>query len=230
MNVTNTKKEARIVRGVCYQRIPIKTPVVFAGDSLTELMETYVKPHVQKDDIVFLSEKMVACSQGRAVPLDEIEPSWLALLLSRFVTKSKHGIGLSMPETMEMALRECGRLRILWAAVCGAVGKFLHKKGWFYLVAGYRAQSIDGPCPNTIAPYNRYVVLGPEAPDKVARTLSQTLCAVPVLVVDINDLGGNILGKSHSWLDETMLLEILKDNPLGQDSQSTPVGIIRKRR
>lgn len=207
----------------------MKTPVVFAGDSLTELMETYVKPHLQKDDIVFLSEKMVACAQGRAVPLDEIEPSRLALLLSRFVTKSKHGIGLSMPETMEMALRECGRLQILWAAVCGAVGKLLRQKGWFYLVAGYRAQSIDGPCPNTIAPYNHYVVLGPEAPDKVARELSQTLGGIPVLVVDINDLGGNILGKSHSWLDDILMMEILKDNPLGQDDQSTPVGIIRKR-
>lgn len=224
----NNVKE-REVCGIYYQRIPVKTPVVCAGDSLQELVTSYVKPLLLKGDIVFLSEKMVACAQGRAIPVEQIKPSLLAMLLSRFVTKSKHGIGLSLPETMEMALRECGMPRLLWAAICGAIGKLLRKKGWFYRIAGYRAQSIDGPCPNTIAPYNRYVVLGPEAPGQVAQKVSQTLGGVPVLVVDINDLGGCILGKSHRELDDVLLLEILKDNPLGQDSQSTPIGIIRKR-
>lgn len=219
----------REVCGIYYQRIPVKTPVVCAGDSLQELVTSYVKPLLLKGDIVFLSEKMVACAQGRAIPVEQIKPSLLAMLLSRFVTKSKHGIGLSLPETMEMALRECGMPRLLWAAICGAIGRLLRKKGWFYRIAGYRAQSIDGPCPNTIAPYNRYVVLGPEAPGQVAQKVSQTLGGVPVLVVDINDLGGCILGKSHRELDDVLLLEILKDNPLGQDSQSTPIGIIRKR-
>ena len=224
----NNVKE-REVCGIYYQRIPVKTPVVCAGDSLQELVTSYVKPLLLKGDIVFLSEKMVACAQGRAIPVEQIKPSVLAMLLSRFVTKSKHGIGLSLPETMEMALRECGMPRLLWAAICGAIGRLLRKKGWFYRIAGYRAQSIDGPCPNTIAPYNRYVVLGPEAPGQVAQKVSQTLGGVPVLVVDINDLGGCILGKSHRELDDVLLLEILKDNPLGQDSQSTPIGIIRKR-
>ncbi len=224
----NNVKE-REVCGIYYQRIPVKTPVVCAGDSLQELVTSYVKPLLLKGDIVFLSEKMVACAQGRAIPVEQIKPSLLAMLLSRFVTKSKHGIGLSLPETMEMALRECGMPRLLWAAICGAIGRLLRKKGWFYRIAGYRAQSIDGPCPNTIAPYNRYVVLGPEAPGQVAQKVSQTLGGVPVLVVDINDLGGCILGKSHRELDDVLLLEILKDNPLGQDSQSTPIGIIRKR-
>ena len=224
----NNVKE-REVCGIYYQRIPVKTPVVCAGDSLQELVTSYVKPLLLKGDIVFLSEKMVACAQGRAIPVEQIKPSLLAMLLSRFVTKSKHGIGLSLPETMEMALRECGMPRLLWAAICGAIGRLLRKKGWFYRIAGYRAQSIDGPCPNTIAPYNRYVVLGPEAPGQVAQKVSQTLGGVPVLVVDINDLGGCILGKSHRELDDVLLLELLKDNPLGQDSQSTPIGIIRKR-
>jgi hypothetical protein len=37
-----------------------------------------------------------------------------------------------MPETMEMALRECGRLRILFAAFISAVGKLFGVRGWFY--------------------------------------------------------------------------------------------------
>lgn len=49
----------------------------------------------------------------------------LPRVLSKFVMKTPHGIGLGMPETMEMALRECGVLRILWASFCGMVGKIL---------------------------------------------------------------------------------------------------------
>ena len=50
----------------------------------------------------------------------------------------------------------------------------------------------------------------------------------PVAIVDINDLGANILGFSeqHPTLDQ--LAKILGDNPLGQSSECTPMGIIRK--
>ena len=55
--------------------------------------------------------------------MKDIHPRRLAVLLSRFVTKTPHGIGLGIPETMEMALRGCGTLRILFAAFIGAIGK-----------------------------------------------------------------------------------------------------------
>ena len=41
-------------------------------------------------------------------------------------------------------------------------------------------------------------------------------------------LDGNILGVSDKSLDKALLVKILKDNPLGQDDQQTPMGIIRK--
>ena len=46
-------------------------------------------------------------------------------------------------------------------------------------------------------------------------------------MVDINDLGGNILGSTLSKTDEKTLLAVLRDNPLGQGHQSTPLGIVR---
>lgn len=55
----------------------------------------------------------------------------LAYKLSAHVTKTPHGIGLGMPETMEMALREVGSLRILFAAAISVIGKkIFRKKGW----------------------------------------------------------------------------------------------------
>lgn len=124
-----------------------------------------------------------------------------------------------------MALQECGTIRILFAAAVSAVGKLFGIRGWFYKVAGYKARSIDGPCDYTLPPYNEYVVLGPADPDKVAKEISDRMGA-PVAITDINDLEGQILGTSSPDMDRDWLCKILKDNPLGQSTQQTPMGLI----
>ncbi|WJL95626.1 coenzyme F420-0:L-glutamate ligase [Microbacterium sp. ET2] len=216
------------VDGLSFARIPIRTRVVMPGDDLDAFVREYAASLVRPDDLLFVTEKIVAITQGRSYPLDEIQPRRLARFLSRYVTRTPHGIGLGMPETMEMALRECGTPRILLAAAVSAVTKLFGRKGDFYRIAGDKARAIDGPTSGTIPPYNRAVVLGPDRPRDVARRLKDLLDGVPeVAVVDINDLGGNILGSTVGKARENQLVEILKDNPLGQGHQSTPLGIIR---
>ncbi|KNF07791.1 hypothetical protein CLPU_12c00640 [Gottschalkia purinilytica] len=212
-----------------FVRIPVKTHLITKDDNIVDVVCKYVKDKIENDDIVFVTEKIIAITQGRAIPLKDIKPSSLAVFLSKFVTKTPAGIGLGMPETMEMALRECGVLRILFASIIGAITKVLfRRRGDFYRIAGYKARSIDGPTEGTIPPYDTHVVLGPKNPDQVAKTLSESLGNVKVAVVDINDIGGNILGVSHDSIDTEELIKILKDNPLGQGGEQTPMGIIRE--
>lgn len=215
------------VDGVSYARIPVRTHVITDSDKLADVFSRYIKPIVKEGDIAFISEKAVACTQLRAIPMKDIKPRRLARLLCRFVYKNPYGIGLSIPQTMEMALRECGVVRILFAAFISVIGKLFGRRGWFYKIAGEKARSIDGPCDCTIPPYNDYVVLGPLDPDKSAAEASEA-AGCPVAVVDLNDLGGNILGVSDSSVDKLWLLRALGDNPLGQSDEQTPIGIIRK--
>lgn len=221
------KNEIIEVDGASYKRLPIKTHVITDADDIAEVAKKYAEEFVQEGDILFISEKAVACTQKRAIPLEDIKPRPLAKFLTRFVYKSPYGIGLGIPETMEMALRECGTLRILFAAGISAFGKLIGKRGWFYKVAGYKAESIDGPTPNTIPPYNRYVVLGPKKPDEAAKKVAEAV-GVQVAIVDINDLAGKTLGISDKNMDRELIARILKDNPLGQSGQQTPMGLIRK--
>lgn len=216
------------IDGASYQRIPIRTRVVMPGDDLDAFITEYAPELVAPGDILFVTEKIVAITQGRSYLVEEIHPRRLALFLSKYVTRTPYGIGLGMPETMEMALRECGTPRILFAAAVSAVTKAFGRKGDFYRIAGDKARAIDGPTSGTIPPYNKAVVLGPSKPREVARHL-QTLLAsgVEVAVVDINDLGGNILGSTLDAAGEKRLVQILGDNPLGQGHQSTPLGIVR---
>ena len=225
--VNPEKNETITVDGVEYRRLCIKTHVITDQDNIVEVADKYASSLVQEGDILFITEKAVACTQKRAIPIDQIHPRPLARFLSRFVLRTPYGIGLAMPETMEMALRECGTIRILFAAAISAVGKLFVIRGWFYNIAGYKARSIDGPCDFTLPPYNHYVVLGPDKPDEAAADISKKV-GVPVAITDINDLEGQILGTSDRSMDRDLLCKILKDNPLGQCSEQTPMGIIRR--
>ena len=229
MSAANEGKALEVeIDGDRVQRIPLRTRVVMPEDDLDEIITTYAKDAVQPGDLLFVTEKIVAITQGRSYLLTDIKVRPLARFLSRYVVKTPHGIGLGMPETMEMALRECGTPRILFAAAVAAVTKALGRKGDFYRIAGDRARAIDGPTSGTIPPYNQAVVLGPERPREVAAHLKALLGGdLDVAVVDINDIGGNILGSTLDKAGEKRLVRILGDNPLGQGHQSTPLGIVR---
>lgn len=230
MAKANDGKDLSIsVDGVEYERIPLKTHVVMPGEKLMDVVEQYAVAELRDGDIFFITEKIVAIMQGRSYALDEIQPRKLATFLSRYVTKTAYGIGLGIPQTMEMALREVGTPRVLFASAVAAVTKAFGRRGDFYRIVGDKARSIDGPTDGTIPPYNKRVVLGPVDPHGVAREVQQALgLDIVVMVADINDIGGNILGSNSTKQHELVVARILSDNPLGQGTQSTPMGIIRK--
>ncbi|MEA3453159.1 MAG: coenzyme F420-0:L-glutamate ligase [Patescibacteria group bacterium] len=215
------------VNGKKFARIPIKTHVITPEDNLDEVIKKYLKNFLEKDDIVFVAEKIIAILQNRAYPLVEIKKTKPAIFLSKFVSKKPGGIGLAMPETMQVAIEEVGFFRIFLALVGAAITKPLGIKGLFYIIAGDGARAVDGPTPNTIPPYNQYVVKGPEKPKKVAEHIA-SIIGRPVVIVDANDRGIRILGTSKSFtMSKKIFQRILKDNPLGQSSESTPIGILR---
>lgn len=214
------------VDGKTYQRYPVKTKLITPEDkNIVPIIEEYVKQYLQEGDIVFVSEKAVAITQGRSYPLGQIKPSALATFLSKYVTKTPVGIGLGSPQTMQLAIEEVGVPRILLAAFFGVIGKLVGFKGLFYIIAGHEARSIDGAVPYAIPPYNTYVSKGPSNPGEVAKDISQKL-SCPVAIVDANDIGVNILGATQG-INKKLIAKIIKDNPLGQSDEQTPVGIIR---
>jgi F420-0:gamma-glutamyl ligase len=219
----------RTVGGVRYLRIPIKTRLIGPDDDIVEVVTGYAADQLADGDFLFITEKIVAITQGRSFPTESIKARPLAVWLSNHVTKTPNGIGLGLPQTMEMALRECGTPRILLASAVAAVTKRFGRKGDFYRVAGPKARGIDGPTSGTIPPYNAAVVLAPDRPGEVAAQLRTALGKdVGVMIVDINDLGGNVLGSTMSRAVNHAMEKVLSDNPLGQGHESTPMGIIRK--
>lgn len=212
--------------GKNYQRLPIKTHVVVAGEDIVSIVKKYTIPYLQTGDYIFISERIVAIAQGRAFPISEIHPSKLANFLVRFVHKSPYGIGLGSPWTMELAIREAGAFRILLGAFISAITKPFGLRGVFYNIVGNNINAIDGPCEYTLPPYNGYAKLGPKDPDKVAKQI-KLATGHDVVIIDANDLGVNILGRSDKDIPLDFSQAVFKDNPLGQSKEQTPICIVR---
>ena len=213
-----------------YDRIPIRTHLIDSTDNIIDVVEKYLPSEVEKDNILFISEKAVAVSQSRSFFVKDISPSFMATFISKFVTRSPYGIGLGMPETMEMAIRECGLPKILFASIVGGFSKkVLRRSGDFYRIAGPKARSIDGPTSGTIPPLNECVVLGPNDPDGVAKSIEDKF-NIQCLIIDANDLGQDILGFSNKKLKANCKFyeKLISDNPLGQGHQQTPMGLIKE--
>ncbi len=215
------------VNGKRFARYPVRTKLITPEDKdISIIVAEYAKKYLEPEDIVFISEKAVAVTQGRSYPLKEIKASKLAKFLSKYVTKTPIGIGLGSPETMQLAIEEVGILRIIFSAIAGGILKIFGIKGVFYMLAGSGARAIDGAVPYAIPPYNTYVSKGPVDAEKVAHNISEKL-NVKVAIVDANDFGVNILG-STPGVDRKLVAKALKDNPLGQTDEQTPIGILRE--
>ena len=66
------KQLIRTVDGVDYQRIPIKTHLITKADRMEDVVLQYAGDRMQEGDILFISEKAVACTQSRAIPMEDI--------------------------------------------------------------------------------------------------------------------------------------------------------------
>lgn len=224
--INKGKQEIILVGAHRYSRLPIKTHLITSSDDIVTVCRQYAGASLRRGDMLFISERIVAICQGRAFPISQIHPSTLAKALSKFVHKSPYGIGLGSPWTMELAIREVGIFRILFGAFVAAITKPLGFKGVFYRVVGNNINAIDGPCDYTLAPYNQYAKLGPVMPDQVALDIRNATGNESV-IIDANDLGVAVLGKSNKQTTNTFCKAVFRDNPLGQSNEQTPLCIVR---
>ena len=217
------------VGGRTYARHAIATHFVQIGESYIELVEKYVKPIYEPGDILFSSEKVIALCQRRIVTEDEVRPGIWAGILSRFVRQTPAGPGMGLPLKMQFAINHCGLGNVIWAAVCAGLDTLRGVHGTFYKMLGREIRGLDGFYGEDISEYEHIGIRIPSEPDKVCDEVWQKI-GVVMAIVDANDLGIELLGKSdqlQSW-SEISLLSLVADNPAGQCRQFTPFILVRE--
>lgn len=209
-----------------FERQLIKTHTIKDGEDIAGIVSRYCKGMVRPGDVIVISESVVAISQGRAIPEKEIQVGLLARVLWRFVTRVPYGVGLRSRATMQCAINECGATKILIAALVSALTRPFGKKGYFYRVAGPQAALIDAANTSPVEPYTSCVIMGPRNPDLVADLIRRKTGA-DAAIMDINDIGGSwVIGKTKG-VNAPLLQEIMRDNPMGQGDELTPICVVR---
>jgi len=212
-----------------WARYPVKTHFITEKDSLEKILQKYVLPYLKKGDIVVLGQKIISILQGRFIRKKDLKVGFWAKFLSKFAKKTPHGFSVGNPLKMQLAINSAGLPRILFAGILGIISKIFGISGNFYRLAGHQISQLDGFYGKDFPQYAEIGILGPKNCDKLCQKL-QAQYGFSFLVADINDLGGNILGRTNDLKGkEKLILAILKDNPATQSNQQTPIVIIREK-
>lgn len=204
------------------QVMPIRTWLLRPGDDVVKLIITQVAPIKRPGDIICIAETALAIMQGRLEYVENIHPRLLACRLNALFEANA---SMSSVYSLEMAFREIGNLRLLWAVAAGVVGKLQGRPGEFYRVAGRAVATIDD-CTGTLPPYDKYVVLGPADLDRTVKQIARET-GMECAVVDANDLGRVDILASSIPSRAAYIKESLKPNPQGNADEQTPLVLLR---
>ena len=109
----------------------------------------------------------------------------------------------------------------------------MRKRGLFYMVAGREVEAIDGPTWNRCRRTTPHAKPRPRRPGRRRRAICRPpLSARPpaarstFAVIDASDLAVTILGASQG-ADRELIATLMRDNPLGQGHEQTPVCVLR---
>lgn len=221
-NVEITSKSGKV-----YKRHAIKTRFVKQGEDYIDVVKEYCSELYSDGDIISISEKIIALCQNRVVKREDIKIGFWAKFLSKFASHPSTGVGVGETIKMQYAIDTAGLPKVLWASFAGGVCKIFGKKGVFYEIVGLEVSGLDGFYDKVWNEYRDIGIKVPENPNGVCNEIKRKL-GLSCMIVDANDLGQEILGKSDDIkLDEEELISLIKDNPSGQGKQLTPIILIR---
>ncbi len=226
--IANEGKNVEIQVGdKIYLRHAIKTDFITTKDDYIDVIYKYVSNIYKAGDIISISEKIISICQNRIIRRDEIKIGFWAKVLSKFASHPKTGVGVGEPIKMQYAINMVGLGKVIFASLVSFFTKLFGRKGAFYEIVGMEVSGLDGFYDHVWEEYRDIGIPLPYNPLGVCNEIKNKL-GISCMIVDSNDLGQVILGKSNDIkLEDETLKEIIRDNPAGQGKQKTPIILIR---
>lgn len=229
--VSNEGKNIEIeAGGETYLRHAIKIRFITTKDSYIDVLKEYVSDIYEEGDIISISEKIISICQNKVIRREDIKIGKLAKFLSKFACqKNRGGYGVGMAINMQYAIDKVGAPRVIFASILAGITKIFGIKGVFYKIVGQEVSGLDGFYDGA---WQEYRDLGIEIPENSTLVCNeiQNKLGISTMIVDSNDFGQVILGKSKDIkLSDNILRQIIRDNPAGQGQQRTPIILIRKK-
>lgn len=228
--VNEGKKLEIMVNKDTYLRYGVPTRFVKINDDYIQLIKEFVFPFYKENDILSISEKIISLCQNRIIKREDIQIGKWAKFLSKFANqKNRGGYGVGMAINMQYAINKVGLGKVLLASILGGLTKIIGIKGVFYKIVGREVSGLDGFYDGAWEEYRDIGIEIPLYPNQVCNEIKNKL-GITCMIVDANDFGVVILGKSHDLkLTNRILKKIIKDNPASQLKEKTPFVLIRKK-
>lgn len=201
---------------------PVKTHLLTDSDDFAQVIKRYAGDFLKQGDVIVIAESPIAIVEGRYRHPSNVHPGWWARRLCYFVPSKG---SLSSPYGMQCAIDQIGTFKFVSAMFAGFFMKLLGKNGWFYTLAGMESELIDD-LTGTIPPYDQYIVLGPENPEKFVYDLKNKV-GVDIAIADANDLKKARILACTIPSAQTQIRNWMLNNPAGNSSEQTPIVIIR---
>lgn len=202
--------------------VTVPTRILTDNDDIVDAIVEYGGHNIGPEDIVCVAESVVAITQGHFTRPEDLTPSWQARLINRFVPAEG---SMSSVYGMQAAMEIDGKWKVLGAFILGAIAKIFRKNGVFYSIS--RAAALADDVTGTMPPFDKHIVYGPKNPDKVAEKIVSRTGCYGAVVADVNDLKRSAVLGTSSGVDAGKIAKLLIDNPFGNDSQMTPIVIIK---
>lgn len=230
--VSNEGKNVEISVGKdIYLRHAIKMRFITDKDNYIDVIKEYVSDIYEEGDIISISEKIISICQNKIIKREDIKIGFWAKFLSKFACqKNRGGYGVGMPINMQYAINKAGLLKVLFASVASGITKLFGIKGMFYKIVGQEVTGLDGFYDGAWDEYRDIGIEIPENPNMVCNEIKEKL-GISMMIVDSNDFGREILGKSDDLkFSDEELKKLIQDNPAGQGKQQTPIILIRNKK
>ncbi len=229
--VANKGKNVEIIAGgETYLRHAVRTKFINTKDNYIDVIQEYISGIYEKGDIIAISEKIISICQNRIIKREDIKIGKCAKFLSKFACqKNRGGYGVGMAINMQYAINKVGTIVVIFASIASGVTKLFGIKGVFYKIVGREVSGLDGFYDGAWKEYKDIGIELPENSKDVCNEINNKL-GISAMIVDSNDFGQVILGKSDDIkLKDKELKQIIRDNPAGQGRERTPIILIRKK-
>ncbi len=215
-----------------FERLAIRTHKVLFGENLGDVIAAYAGGQLTPTSMICLSEKFVTICQNNVRHISDVNDTWLARLIVKYVTKHRDDIGYSHPKKMQVAIELAGYPRIVTAVILGGFSRLvLKRRGDFYRIAGNRISEIDGFNPEAMKPFDEYAMLPPLRPNETCDELA-TRFGCGCYIIDGNNINVEVIGMSRNMSALNVSLStarlLMLDNPMGQNDELTPVFVLRE--
>ncbi|MFZ2412720.1 MAG: hypothetical protein WAW16_00635 [Candidatus Cryosericum sp.] len=211
--------------GTAAIRHNVYTGLLTEASNMSSIVDRVHEEH--PTGVVTIASSVMTMCEGTLMWIGTFKPSRLARFLGPY---SGHGGGAfvhwySYPKEaawkVQAYIELAGTFRVLLGAGATALGKLLHRKGWFYAVVGPVAKAVDS---DKVMPYDACLGPGPLDVDTSIARLARK--GARISVVDVNDVFGAEIVASTEGVDEEWLRRSLEDNPAGNDDSMTPIVVV----